>query len=470
MSKVEQAGFSPRLQEEASRFSIPSYIFHGRKEVKGVSIDGSKHPHEIDDAVWFEKDGQDIRVQVHIVDLSALLVMGSAMDMEAYDRAFTRYFPHYTHPMLPPEFTSKAGLKKGQKVPTITYGFTVGNAIGEKEISFTWLMNRDQLTFHEVNRIIKTGGGPYAEMLRVAALATEGMQSERVAKGGRSWLKEHFPECFNQEIDWFHSGDAYRIVQESMLMAGGMTARHFLDEGTPGLFRVFPSPDGLPKSSYSSIPGEHQGVKMFYTHATSPLRRDADIVVQRQLAADIFLNINPPYDQGDMTDKGQYFTEVNRQFLMRLEAGQRKFSKELDDHLAVGKIGNGFKEKALDRITAGKVTKYDVFKILAQPNGHGSNFAEVQIAAFDWLKARPHFLNDFINFVKEGKRWSYPNYFENDGHIVAAMKVNGDRTITSQPVVVNGDHAVSRKNALLSLLESELGLEVEAREKVVFPS
>jgi len=468
MGRAERySTFSPHLQEQASKFSVPNWIFKGRTEVNGVSIDGSKDPNEIDDAVWFEQDGNDIRAQVHIVDSSALLDMGSDLDQEAYSRVFSRYFAHHANQMLPPELTRKAGLAKGQKIPTITYSFTIGNSIGERGISFTYLTNRNQLTFGGVNRIIKDEDHPYNSMLRTAALAAEGIQNERVSKGGKSWLREHFPECFTQEVDWLRIAPGARIVQESMLEAGTMTAKHFTETGaSPGLFRVYPSPDGIFKSSYSPIPSIHEGLKVIYSHATSPLRRYPDVAIQRQLASDLFLNIRAPYDRVDMAEMADLFSSAYRQFLMRLDADQIKFSSELNMNLQKGKIGNGFREKVMNRIEQGKVTKYDVFKVLAVNNGHSSNIAEVQRTAFVWLGNHPHFLNDFINFVKEEKTWAHPNYPEQDGILVATMKV-GDQTKTSREYPVNGDQRMSRNLALLNLLKSLLNLD-RPEEHTVF--
>ena len=262
------------------------------------------------------------------------------------------------------------------------------------------------------------------------------------------------------------NASAYRDIQEPMLKAGGMTADHFMREGTPGLFRVFPSPDGMLKSSYSPDPLVHEGVKTVYVHATSPLRRFADVVVQRQLAADVFLNTRPPYDRKDMEEMARYITDMNREFLLRLQSGQRRFSMQLDHHLRKGRIGGEFKEKVVGRLKDGKVTKYDVFKLLAVSNGHSSDITEVQRIAFVWLKNQPHFLNDYVNFVKEEKRWGYPIYPEQNGALVAKMTVE-DQTRSSEYYPVNGDQRMSRNMALLNLLESLLDLGPEEHE--VFP-
>lgn len=107
--------FSLAAEHQAKCLSIPEEVFCGRKEVRGLSID-SPNPDEIDDCVWFERDGNDTRVSIHIPHFSELIEPGSPIDIEASLRSFSKYFPDKTYTMLPKTAIEKIELKKELKI------------------------------------------------------------------------------------------------------------------------------------------------------------------------------------------------------------------------------------------------------------------------------------------------------------------------------------------------------------------
>ena len=61
-----------------------------------------------DDAIEVLREGEALRVRVHIADVAAVLPEGGALDAEARRRAFSLYLPGRVDPMLPPALS--AGL------------------------------------------------------------------------------------------------------------------------------------------------------------------------------------------------------------------------------------------------------------------------------------------------------------------------------------------------------------------------
>ena len=85
------------------------------------------------------------------------------------------------------------------------------------------------------------------------------------------------------------------LVAELMIHVNSSWGRMLSDARAPGLYRV----QSNGKVKMSTRPGEHQGLGLsHYLWASSPLRRYADLVNQRQLLA-VVRGEKPPYPEND---------------------------------------------------------------------------------------------------------------------------------------------------------------------------
>ena len=102
-----------------------------------------------------------------------------------------------------------------------------------------------------------------------------------------------------------------KVVSELMILVNAQWARLLADAGLPGLFRTQASG----KVKMSTVPARHEGLGLDqYIWASSPLRRYADLVNQRQLIS-ILRGVQPAFAPND-----QELFEIMRGFELAYEA------------------------------------------------------------------------------------------------------------------------------------------------------
>ncbi|MER3412024.1 MAG: exoribonuclease II, partial [Thermoleophilia bacterium] len=97
------------LVERGERRPFPPYAppaptIEGRADLRqlvAVTID-PETAKDFDDAISVQRDGQGLRVFVHIADVSHFVPAGSPLDRAARERGFSVYVPGLVAPMLPP--------------------------------------------------------------------------------------------------------------------------------------------------------------------------------------------------------------------------------------------------------------------------------------------------------------------------------------------------------------------------------
>ncbi|SHK71022.1 RNB domain-containing ribonuclease [Rhodothermus profundi] len=271
---------------------------------------------EIDDAFTVESlpDG-GWRIGIHLADVPHFVAPDDALDQEARRRGLTRYLPTGAIPMFPERLSHElASLCPDTVRPTLSVVVTT-DATGQiQEVQLTQGQIRVgcSFTYEEADAVIAgRRSHELAEALQVLARLGQKLTETRLARGA---LLIRRPELKVQVegstitlkvID--PDTPARRMVSEWMILANAEAARWAAEHELPMIYRVQDPPDdptlqgqkldydpvrlatqlrSLRRTRLSTHPQPHAGLGLeAYVQITSPIRRYADLALQRQIVA-----------------------------------------------------------------------------------------------------------------------------------------------------------------------------------------
>ncbi|GAA4085224.1 RNB domain-containing ribonuclease [Actinomadura miaoliensis] len=303
----------------------------------GVMIDRADSA-DRDDAFWVERISSGWHVRVHIADVARVIPAGSPADIQAAGRGWTVYLPDRTIRMLPADRQDAAALGAAP-VPTCLIELHVGvdGAVERARISRGRLRHGIAMSHREAAAALTRpiDLGPQDQMLRDAHHLALALLARRRLSGAlvlydleRGWATGE--SGVPRPVSEYERNAAYIIVQELMIAANEAVARWCIERDLPILFRnhrvgaVAPPREQLlddltasavtsavtrerltailRRAEYGPQVGGHYGLNLAaYTHATSPLRRYADLVTQRIVLAAVDGRPSP-YSQGQLQE------------------------------------------------------------------------------------------------------------------------------------------------------------------------
>ena len=283
-----------------------------KADVTAFSIDDESTT-EVDDALSLTDLGNGTkRVGIHIAAPSLAIKPGDKMEKNIMERLSTVYFPGGKITMLPENWIAAFSLDAGAYRPAVSIYFDVDREfnVGEPTCKIEAVNIAENLRIQAIEPHFnaETGLDEAGEMMFAHHQDLIWFHQFAVAlqKARGKYEPDRAPQYdYSIELDEEGKVSVVRrergspidmLVSEMMILANSTWAQMLHDNDLPGLFRVQPA--GKVRMSTKSEPHIGMGVQ-HYGWFTSPLRRAADYINQKQLLSLIDDSAEPLFQQSD---------------------------------------------------------------------------------------------------------------------------------------------------------------------------
>ncbi len=234
-------------------------------DVPLVTIDG-EDARDFDDAVYCEPAkvgrGKGWRLLVAIADVSHYVETGAPIDVDAYDRATSVYFPRRVIPMLPEKLSNGLCSLNPEVERLCMVCDMLINAKGEIHAYQFYpavMFSHGRLTYTEVAAVLQNTRGPEAQQRKMLVPHLLNLHDVyRALLQARQQRGAVDFETTETQIVCDESGriekivprirnEAHKLIEEAMLAANVCSAEFIAQGKHPGLFRVHegPTPEKL---------------------------------------------------------------------------------------------------------------------------------------------------------------------------------------------------------------------------------
>ena len=283
-----------------------------KADVTAFSIDDESTT-EVDDALSLTDLGNGMkRVGIHIAAPSLAIKQGDKMEKNIMERLSTVYFPGGKITMLPENWIAAFSLDAGAYRPAVSIYFDVDNEfnIGKPTCKIEAVNIAENLRIQTIEPHFnaETGLDEAGEMMFAHHQDLIWFYQFAIAlqKARGKYEPDRAPQYdYSIELDEEGNVSVVRrergspidtLVSEMMILANSTWAQMLDENELPGLFRVQPA--GKVRMSTKSEPHIGMGVQ-HYGWFTSPLRRAADYINQKQLISLIDDTAEPLYQNSD---------------------------------------------------------------------------------------------------------------------------------------------------------------------------
>ena len=283
-----------------------------KADVTAFSIDDESTT-EVDDALSLTDLGNGMkRVGIHIAAPSLAIKQGDKMEKNIMERLSTVYFPGGKITMLPENWIAAFSLDAGAYRPAVSIYFDVDSEFNVDaptcKIEAVNIAENLRIQTIEPHFNAETGLDEAGEMMFAHHQDLIWFYQFAIAlqKARGKYEPDRAPQ-YDYSIELDEEGNVSvvcrergspidTLVSEMMILANSTWAQMLDENELPGLFRVQPA--GKVRMSTKSEPHIGMGVQ-HYGWFTSPLRRAADYINQKQLISLIDDTAEPLYQNSD---------------------------------------------------------------------------------------------------------------------------------------------------------------------------
>jgi ribonuclease R len=248
-------GFSGRLEADAAAAASAASSDPGtRRDLSGLAtftVDPAT-ARDFDDAVSVEREGDGLRLWIHIADVAAHVGPGSALDGEAYRRANSTYVPGAVEPMLPAALSSDA-CSLAPDVPRLAVTAEIVLAGNGEPRSASFYRSRirsdARLSYEQLDELFAGRARPpepIAEDLALARRAAAALAERRSGSSLEVVSSEPEFSFDGPDVAGAHSvaqTEAHRLIEQLMILTNEQVAQLLERRRVPTLYRVHEQPD-----------------------------------------------------------------------------------------------------------------------------------------------------------------------------------------------------------------------------------
>ncbi len=267
--------FSPAAIKQAAAFNklVQPADYKGRIDLRDlalITIDGET-ARDFDDAVYAEPQGKGWRLVVAIADVSYYVKPGDALDLEAYDRGNSVYFPRRVIPMLPEDLSNGlCSLKQEVERMCMVCDMQVDGLGVVKQYKFypSVMRSKARTTYTQIYEILQNPEGELAKeyawlMPHTQHLYTlyKLMLAQREKRGAIEFESSETIMIFNDNgkidrIEAYARNEAHRLIEECMLAANVCAADFLKVNENPALYRIHEGPTSEKLEALRTFMGE----------------------------------------------------------------------------------------------------------------------------------------------------------------------------------------------------------------------
>ena len=254
LERLGRRGFPASVEAEAEG-ELP--FGHGieRKDLTGLptfTVDPAT-ARDFDDAVSARRDGDSVRLWIHIADVSAWVRPDSALDRSAAQRGNSVYVPTSVEPMLPHALSSgECSLSPGDERLAVTTELLLSGQGEVESVAFyrSRIRSDARLDYDGLDRIFSGDEEPPPEVAEPIELARRAAAVLTGIKGeARLEVTSSEPEFeFDREGNPTRSHryvetEAHLLIEQLMILVNEQVAELLDRSGTPAIYRVHEQPD-----------------------------------------------------------------------------------------------------------------------------------------------------------------------------------------------------------------------------------